>query len=348
MAMLAAGDATVTGQGRDPAGSLNVLSRNMSALRDKFTDQADDADLTQMLTALRPLQPGDPALSPVATDMLAGAVAAAFDPTAGNPPAAARVLATIAGGIDPAQPLAPPELAVQLDRPAWADLAATDGQWLLPGVGQLPANSVIALQSDPIFIDAYLTGLNTQLLAELRWRNIPVATGSTPIRRFWDRADTTTGEPAADITGIASWAPSSGLGDPAHLAPGATGQELVIAVRGELLLRYPTTLVYLQPAIPPGATTANFDADPDPSVAPVLPAFRGRIGADVMFFGFPAVDSTALAGHWLVFEEPPAGYRFANDVPTSASTGHDWAAATLAQPVRVLIRGDSLRPGTSA
>ena len=65
----------------------------------------------------------------------------------------------------------------------------------------------------------------------------------------------------------------------------------------------------------------------------------------MVFFGFPAVDVTALARHWLVFEEPPAGYRFANDVPTGASAGHEWAAATLAQPVRVLIRGDSLRVG---
>ena len=271
MAMLAAGDATVTGQGRDPATTLNVLSRNMSALRDRFADQADDADLTQMLAALRPLPPGDPALSPVSAEALAAGVTAAFDPSADDAPAAARVLATIGGGIDPAQPLAPPELSVQLDRPAWADLAAAGAQWLLPGVGQLPANSVIALQSDPIFIDGYLTGLNTQLLGELRWRNIPVATGCTPIRRFWDRADTATGEPADDITGITSWTASSGLGDQTHLAPGATGQELVIAVRGELLLRYPTTLVYLQPAVPPGATTADFDADPDPAAAPVLP-----------------------------------------------------------------------------
>ena len=56
----------------------------------------------------------------------------------------------------------------------------------------------------------------------------------------------------------------------------------------------------------------------------------------------------ALAGHWLVFEEPPAGYRFRNDMPTGASTGHEWAAATLAQPVRVLISGDSLHVGGHA
>ena len=48
---------------------------------------------------------------------------------------------------------------------------------------------------------------------------------------------------------------------------------------------------------------------------------------------------------WLVFEEPPAGYRFANDAQTTAATGHEWAVATLAQPVRVLIRGDSLVVG---
>ena len=30
---------------------------------------------------------------------------------------------------------------------------------------------------------------------------------------------------------------------------------------------------------------------------------------------------------------------------TNATTGHGWAAETLAQPVRVLIRGDSLNVG---
>jgi hypothetical protein len=255
---------------------------------------------------------------------------------------------TIDGGIDPAQPLAPPEPCIGLARPAWADLAEAFGEWLLPGVGQLPGNWVIALQSDPIFIDAYLAGLNTQLLGELRWRNIPIATGCTPIRRFWDRTNTSTGERGDDITGVASWTSASALGDPAHLAPGATGRELVIAVRGELLLRYPTTLIYLQSAVPPGTATADFGADPDDSALRVLPGFRGRIGADVVFFGFPAVDVTALAGHWLVFEEPPAGYRFANNTQTGAGTGHEWAAATLAEPVRVLIRGDSLGVGGHA
>ena len=304
-----------------------------------------DADMIGLLTAVGPLEADDPSLQPIEVDALAAGVSAAFDPSGTAAPAATRVLATISGGVDPEQPLAPPEPCVGLDRPAWEDLAAAFPEWLLPGIGQLPEDCVIGLESNGTFIDAYMAGLNTQLLSELRWRNIPVATGCTPIRRFWDRSDTSSGERADDVVGVASWPTDSALGDASHRAPGATGRELVIAVRGQLLLRYPTTLVYLQSAVPAGAVAADFDHDPDDAATRVLPAFHGRIGADVVFYGFPSVDETALAGNWLVFEEPPAGYRFRNDVQTSAATGHDWAVAMLAQPVRVLIRGDSLVVG---
>ena len=262
-----------------------------------------------------------------------------------RPPVIVRVLQTITGGIDPTQPLAPPEPCVGLDRAAWADVEIAFDEWLLPGVGQLPANCVISLATNPVFIDAFLAGLNSQLLAELRWRNIPIATGCTPIRRFWDRADTATGTRVDDIIGLKSWSDQSGLGDATHLAAGASGRELVIAVRGDLFLRYPSTLVYLKSAQHGSPGTTTFDIDPDEAAVRILPGFQGRLGDDVAFFGFPALNAAAIVDHWVVFEEPPAGYRFANDVATSAVTGHAWAAATLAQPVRVLIRGDALIAG---
>ena len=348
LALLAAADAGVIAQSRDPTITTTVVGRGISALHGTVGTHGDPTDVTGMLAELEPLQPADPALQPVTVDALATGVAAAFDPSADDAPAATRVLATITGGVDPEQPLAPPEPCIGLDRPAWKDLADAFADWLLPGLGQLPNNSVIALQSNTIFIDSFLTGLNTQLLGELRWRNIPIATGCTPIRRFWDRTDTSSGERADDIVGVTAWPKTSALGDQAHRPPSATGRDLVIAVRGELLLRYPTTLVYLQSAVPAGATTADFDNDPADDAARTLPGFRGRIGADVVFFGFPGLDETALADNWLVFEEPPAGYQFANNAQTAATTGHEWAIATLAQPVRVLIRGDSLIVGGNA
>lgn len=338
LATLAAGDAGVVARSRDPSSAVAFVGRGISGLHGTVAGHAADLDLIAMLGALGPQQSDDPALQPIAVDALAAGVEAAFDPSGDAAPAAGRVLATIDGGVDPAQPLAPPEPCVGLDRAAWADLAAAFADLLLPGVGRLADDSVIALESNATFVDTYLAGLNTQLLGELRWRNIPVATGCTPIRRFWDRTDTSSGERSDDIVGIGSWADTSALGDVAHRPPGSTGRDLVIAVRGALFLRYPTTLVYLQSA-------ANFDSDPADDAARTLPGFRGRIAADVVFFGFPGLDETALDAQWLVFEEPPAGYRFANDVQTTAATGHEWAVATLAQPVRVLIRGDSIVVG---
>ena len=342
---LAAADSDLIAKTRNPAGSISVISRSLGGLHGGGPVDPADADLIGLLTALGPLQNDDPSLQTIDVDALSAGVSAAFDPSGTDAPSAMRVLATISGGIDPEQPLAPPEPCVGLDRPASEDLAAALPEWLLPGIGQLPEDCVIGLESNGTFIDAYLAGLNTQLLSELRWRNIPVTTGCTPIRRFWERNDTSSGERADDIVGLASWPTDSALGDASHRAPGATGRELVIAVRGQLLLRYPTTLVYLQSAAPAGAVAPDFDHDPDDAAARVLPAFHGRIGADVTFYGFPSVDEMALAANWLVFEEPPAGYRFRNDIPTSAATGHDWAVAMLAQPVRVLIRGDSLSVG---
>lgn len=338
---LASSDAGLVGGTRDPVGTTGRLGRRLNKIRDRFGERADDGDLTGLLSDFEPLDAGDPALSPVGVDALASGVSAAFDPTTVRPPVVVRVLDTIGGdAVDPAQPLAPPEPCIGLERAAWADLARVAREWLLPGVGRLDANAVTALVTNAVFTEAFLAGLNTQLLAELRWRNVPVATGCTPIRRFWDRADTSAGTRVDDIVGVASWAAGTDLGDASHRPPGVDGQDAVIAVRGELFRRYPTTLVYLRAA-------ADFDRDPDDAAPRVLPAFQGRIGDDVAFFGFAGLALADVAEHWVVFEEPPAGYRFANDAATDATSGDAWAAATLAQPVRVLIRGDSLVGGSS-
>lgn len=342
---LAAGDAQTVALGKQSAGIASVLGSQLTGLRDGFTQRADDTDLVQLLAGVSPLAGNDLVLNPVGVDALAAGVAAAFDPTGVAAPALTRVLATVDGAVDPTQPLAPPEACVGLDRATWADVDSAFGQWLLPGEGALDANAVLAVESNPVFVEAFLIGLNTQLLSELRWRNIPMATGCTPLRRFWDRVDTSSGQQADDIVGVATFGVDTPLGDPSHLALGATGDELVIVVRGDLLLRYPATVVYLQSAVHPPAAQPDFESGPADTAPRVLPGFHGRLGVDVAFYGFPAVAAIDIGQSWLVFEEPPAGYRFANDVATTVTSGHAWAAATLADPVRVLIRGDSLPAG---
>ena len=103
-------------------------------------------------------------------DVLGNRLRAALDPTGHEPPALRRVCDTIVGleGCS----AAPPEICPGLDYPTWLLLRQHAKEWLLPGVGELPKDAVVAMESNPAFVDAFLTGLNTQLLSELRWRGL--------------------------------------------------------------------------------------------------------------------------------------------------------------------------------
>lgn len=317
------------------------LAVEMREFLERFPEPATEEDLPEMLGEVEEPEPVEPPCIPVDLDGLADGVSSAFDPTGPDAPAIVRVLDTI-DGWDPAQPLAPPEVCIGLDRPMWADVEDAFPEWLLPGVGAVPEDSVIAVETNPRFVDDLLVGLNTQLLAELRWRNIPVATGCTPLRVFWDRAETTAGARVDDIIGVHAWDPTSDVGEPQHRPAGASGRDLVVLVRGNLFLRYPATMVYLRSAAHGAA--ADFDQDPDPALPRILPSFQGRIASDIQFFGFQGFDPDGVVTHWLVFEEPPAGYRWDNDPAFALTQGHTWAAQAIAPPVRVLIRGDALDP----
>jgi hypothetical protein len=319
---------------------LRPLLLAMRDLLARWPKPADDTHPVDLLAEVDEPSGSAPPCRPVDVDVLISSVLTAYDPTGINGPARTRVLDTVTG-LDPAQPLAPPEVCVGLDRPVWSDVRDQFDEWLLPGAGKLPDNSVIALETNPRFVDALLVGLNTQVLGELRWRNIPVASGCTPLKEFWRRRHTASGEPIDDIVGVHAWPDGSALGTPAHRPAGAAGRDLVIVIRGQLFLRYPSTVVYLVTAEHGGGP--DFGVDPDPTAAQVLPSFQGRIGADVTFFGFQGFAPDDVLTHWLVFEEPPAGYRFANDRSTSKNPV-TWAKTSFAQAVRVLIRGDRLDP----
>jgi hypothetical protein len=307
--------------------------------------------------ALRPAEP--PPCSPPDLGRIVDAVAAAVDPHGAEPPALRRVRARISG-IDPGD-LGPPEVPVGLDFPTWTLLRDRAKEWILPGIGTLQKHSVVAMQTNPAFIDAYLVGLNTQLQNEMHWRNMPVDRRGTPLRMFWRHIDFATGQPEAEIRPLASWAAGSELGDLDHqvLQPGdATGKrDLVIVFRTDLFRRYPATMVYL--ARPAGPAVADVDgvlkATPDFGYAPadkanrqfLGPIFQGALAPDVVFFAFD-VDPSTLDQYWLVLDEPPSQLRFRRVDAAGAPLGGAAAAAarfaadTIDTPTRVGISGSYL------
>ena len=276
-------------------------------------------------------------------------VAAGLDPTVDDPLVVRRVLGGITGLKHPK--LAPPELEPELDLPLWKFLDQYERNWLLPGVGDLPKDSVVVLQTNPVFVDAFMVGANHQTLGELRWRNLPVSTGWTPMRRFWQRISIGAGKASPDILPIAAWAPGTVLGAQSHQVDPANGAQLVIVFRTELFRRFPATVVYITPADLDGDGEPDWAQVPDfqnASPPRTFATMTGGVGDDVVFFGFP-VPPVDGRKYWVVLEEPPPGYRFYTKEPLApcdtqtvakkhtAKNGAEYAQVTFALPVRVLI-----------
>lgn len=281
--------------------------------------EPDSADLAAV-GAMVARRPGQPVATAFDLDRASTEIAVAFDPTIARPTIVDRVVGGIVdavGAVD-ADPTAPVELTPDLDLPAWRFLRDNAPEWLLPGAGTLPEDTVVALTTNPAFVDAFLLGLNAQVVAELRFRNYPLIPGWTPVRTFWDRANAATGDVDDDI---------------------------VVLFNTPLFREYPGTLVYLVPALrkPDGTldwvNRPNFDSRQ-------FPAFQGRISPDQTFFGFD-LDPALGVERWVVLEETVNGRRFFNAAtkPSTASNGADLARETVSAPRRVLIRGDVLLGG---
>jgi hypothetical protein len=302
--------------------------------RGEFPDP--DVPLTEWPGWMNEAAPPPPC-RPIDLGGLSTAVARAIDPTVARPPAVRRVLATLPGFTH----IGPVEIEPELDLPLWSFLSQHSPDWMLPGAGDLKEHEVAGLSTNPAFVQALLAGANQQATGELRWRNIPMTSRWSPLRKFWQRIGG-----AFDINPIKGWPGGEPLGS-TMLAYGGLGAEAVVVCRTPLFRRYPATVVYLFPA------DENF-TPPDPNVALVAgrqdPTFTGTIGPDITFFGF-TVPPSALKDHWVVLEEPPAGYRFyhGSEIPPAAEqipappppepddNAAHFAYNRFAAPVRVLI-----------
>lgn len=250
----------------------------------------------------------------------------AFDPGI-DPPARRRVRATIwpDDGTD-----APREPEIDLDLPAWRHLRERHRDWLFPGAHTLDEGEVVGLSTNPIFVDGLILGLNTAALGELRWRNIGVASGATPLRRFWDRAPIGGGD-GCDVVTVGDWV--GALGDASHGV--GRRRQLVVAFRTDLFRRYPGTMVYL------ARPTAGW-ADADTSASGrQQPVFSARITPTLVLYAFDEAPEN-LEKWWVVVEQQPPGIRFELAKDPGSGDGGARAAKMLVRPVRVLLAGHTL------
>jgi hypothetical protein len=225
----------------------------------------------------------------------------------------------------PKDPLEPIMAGPQFPQPMSEALIELSQDWLLPGLEQVPPNTVSLLRTNRRFVEAFMVGLNHELARELLWNEYPTDQRGSYFRQFWNVAgrvpepgETGTPETVKDIKAIHAWGKTSALGENGTQPPDHP-EPLVLLVRGDLLRRYPNALVYAVRAVQPANQPRELGTEER------HPLFRGRLDPDVSFFGFTLDEQEvrgagADPGWFFVLQEQPSEPRFGLDIGDAPAT----------------------------
>lgn len=221
-------------------------------------------------------------------------------------------------------PLARIESEVDFPQPMYEPLAAISQDLVLPGVETVPQNTISILKTNRRFIEGYMLGLNDSISAEALWRGAPYYLWTTAVRQFWqveglvdEKASDHDPELSKDITRLARWSAASPLGshDPRGMP---TDERAVLLVRGDVLKRYPNTLVYAVPTLVTGDPALDEYSDGS-DAGRLWPIFSGSLPPDLTFLGFDTTATTLCRGgpgdrgYFIVLEERLGEPRFGFD-----------------------------------
>jgi hypothetical protein len=242
----------------------------------------------------------------------------------------------------------------KIDLPMHQPLMALSSELLLPNISLIPENSITLIETNQKFIEAYMLGLNHDFARKLLWREYPTDQRGSYFRQFWDVSGYYNSanlppdqlkEELYDIPPIHLWSPTSQLGDHNNRAPGAgPGQaQAVLVIRGELLKKYPTAVIYAHHAQwarnPDGSIDLSqprslqdlddaFIDNPSPTIVRT-PLYEAKVDPDIYFFGFdltvaeaeggPGTSPTDDPGWFFVIKQRPGEPRFGLEISRTAA-----------------------------
>jgi hypothetical protein len=248
-------------------------------------------------------------------------------------------------------------------------LVDISGELLLPNLKLIPANTISLLKTNQKFIESYLVGLNHEMGRELLWREYPTDERGSYFRQFWEvkgvirpsagKTEAQLREEYKDIKPVHTWSRNSALGSHNNRGSGSADQT-VLLIRGDLLKRYPNTVIFAQKAI------AAQDSD-EPVIDRDLtaeefatqvkfPLYRAELPPDIKLFGFdltidqargtaPTPGFTDHLGWFFIIQEVPGEPRFGMDLtfdPGSDGLSWDDLAWDRLPPETRFIRGSVL------
>jgi hypothetical protein len=237
----------------------------------------------------------------------------------------------------------PPDKIVQVmaypvfNTPTYLSVIDLGVSYFCPNLDLIPNNTITLMESNQRFIEAFLVGLNHEMGRELLWREYPTDQRGSYFRQFWDSSDVVnTGglteaqlaERNMDIKKIHEWPSTASLGT--QTARVGTANPLTLVIRGELLNRFPDTVIYAQRAKFNGT---NYTGPRQLDTELKFPLFTAHVSPDLTFIGFDLTSAVARGsrtnpgrdpGWFFVLQERPGEVRFGVDTGTSATPPATW------------------------
>ena len=222
---------------------------------------------------------------------------------------------------DDPRPLRPVMAHPVFHDPMLDDLRKISQDWVIPNFSDIPKNTITLLESNQAFIEAYLGGINNEMARELLWREYPTDLRGTYFQHLFDTRDSLSDTNSkGDIRKMHLWSGKLGEQSPRE------GSYLVLVIRGELLQKYPNTVVYANKAKFQGGdrNAARRLADDAVSENVCFPSFHAELEPDIALFGFALSPEEARGkreagepGWFFVLKERPGQINFALDKPPS-------------------------------
>jgi len=235
----------------------------------------------------------------------------------------------------------------ELDAPMYKPLADISSELFLPNLNLIEQNSITLLETNQKFIEAYMVGLNHEFARELLWREYPTDQRGSYFRQFWEVSsffnsqnldNEALKERLRDIPPLHRWLKSSKLGDHDHRElAGEKDEEVVLVIRGELLKKYPTAVIYAHRAEWQRKADGKIDNTKErrlmalsaaeeerpPRDKVKTPLYEAKVEPDIYFFGFDLTVKQAQGGTGENESDDPGWYFVIKERPGEPRFGLD-------------------------
>jgi hypothetical protein len=205
--------------------------------------------------------------------------------------------------------------------PLYERVKALGVEYLVPGVGLIPDETVGLLEANDRYVESVMVGANHEMSREFLWREYPAQLHRTWFQQFWNA-------PTRDIAPIATWRSEVPLGS----QDGSAIADLVLVIKGVFPRRYPDVQIWAQRGEwMLDDTRDRWERNVSPGGERRYPVMAGELLPGVVFYGFELTEREAVGGSldpddrtskdgdpgwFFVLQEQPKGIRFGLDKPT--------------------------------